>query len=292
MPWAKLDDTFHAHPKTAEAGTLGVGLFAIALSHCSQYLTDGFVSEAVLRRLIPDVEDPMAVAERLVKAGYFETANGGFQIHDYLDYNPSRAKVLKERADAANRMRSAREQRQPDVVCSVEVQANISGSSPNPVPIPVPSPVPVSLSTPVTESCAATPPPTPEITQVAVAETPEKPKRRGNGRSAIAQLYHINMGAWPNAVQEAAIIEIVTDTELFVRCMRAWRMAGFKPTNAEGVLDWYRRGGPPKNGHARDRPPPIQAPTGEKVYIDMPGFNVGNARTTENADAEPVRKVP
>jgi hypothetical protein len=270
MPWARLDDTFHAHPKTAEAGTVGVGLFTLSLSYCSQYLTDGFVSPAVVRRLISDVDDPISIADRLVLAGYFEVVDGGYQIHEYLVYNPSRAKVLKEREEAKERMRGAREHRQPNAECSVEVPANITGSSHNPVPIPDPLPVTT------TKVCAATPPPAIEPETNPPPEPPEKPKRRGNWKSAIALLYHANMGMYPNAVQETEIAATVTDTELFAACMKAWRLKGYAPTNVPGVLDWYRRGGPPANGHARDRPPPIQAPTVEKVYIDMPGFNVGN----------------
>ena len=45
------------------------------------------------------------------------------------------------------------------------------------------------------------------------------------------------------------------DTGLLVRCMRAWKLAGYRGTNYQGIIDWYREGGPPEAGPAaRDGP--------------------------------------
>lgn len=103
MPWQALDDQFYDHPKTVQAGTAGAGLFALTLSYCGRHLTDGFVSSAMVRKLASDVDDPIALADRLVDAGFFERVDGGYQVHDYLDYQPSKEDVIRQRAENARR---------------------------------------------------------------------------------------------------------------------------------------------------------------------------------------------
>ena len=92
MTWTKIDDQFYDHPKVVAAGPLGIALFVCGLSYCSRHLTDGFISVVQVRRLI-DIDNPGDVAERLVSVGLWERRDGGYQVHDYLEYNPSRAKV-------------------------------------------------------------------------------------------------------------------------------------------------------------------------------------------------------
>lgn len=93
MPWARLDDHFHAHPRTLQVGLEANGLFARALSYCAQYLTDGFVPSEWA-----DAQGGKKLTARLVDAGLFEQIEGGYRVKDYLDYNPSRAHVETERA--------------------------------------------------------------------------------------------------------------------------------------------------------------------------------------------------
>ena len=97
MPWTKLDDQFYDHPKTVAAGPEGIALFICGLSYCARQLTDGFISKAQVRRLV-DVDDPWAVAERLVSVGFWKRVNDGYQVHDYLKYNPTAAQVKAQRA--------------------------------------------------------------------------------------------------------------------------------------------------------------------------------------------------
>ena len=101
MPWAKLDDTLHGHPKAAKAGLEAMGLHLLALAHCSAYLTDGhvapeFVEGKAARR-------STVLTARLVEARLWEVNGDGWVIHDYLDYNPSREQVLAKREAEARR---------------------------------------------------------------------------------------------------------------------------------------------------------------------------------------------
>ena len=98
MSWVKLDDRFYAHPKVRQAGAMGLAVHVAALCYASQYLTDGFIPEAALGLLIDGGYGEVDRAvEALMECGLWEQAKDGYTIHDYLDYNPSRAQVLAER---------------------------------------------------------------------------------------------------------------------------------------------------------------------------------------------------
>lgn len=105
MAWTRVDDDFLGHGKVARAaeilGRFGLGRVLViwhqGQSHANRYLTDGFLSLDTVKRFHDDPQ-PLKVAEALVGAGLWETARGGYRIHDYLDYNPSRETVLAKRA--------------------------------------------------------------------------------------------------------------------------------------------------------------------------------------------------
>lgn len=134
MTWVKLDDAMPGHPKIAAAGPQAAWLYVCALCFASQYLTDGFVPSTSVRRLA-DIDDPEGAAERLVAVGLFNRADGGYQIHDYLQYQPSGDKVRAERDAARERMARKR---------SPEVRQNFAGTSDE---VRLPRPVPSRPST-------------------------------------------------------------------------------------------------------------------------------------------------
>lgn len=104
MPWFRLDDSFHSHPKVIAAGNEAVGLYVRCGTYAAQHLTDGFVGKSIV--LLYGSE---ALAARLVDVALWNRTRGGWNIHDYLDYNPSRETVEKERKAAAERQRRSRE---------------------------------------------------------------------------------------------------------------------------------------------------------------------------------------
>ena len=111
--WVRIDDDLIDHDKVLTAGELlgrhGVGrilgVFLEGLTHAGRKLTDGALPNAVVRRFKTD-EQPMKVAEALVRVGLWEQFEGGFQIHDYSDYNPSAADVKEKRAKDRARKRN------------------------------------------------------------------------------------------------------------------------------------------------------------------------------------------
>lgn len=114
MSWFKVDDTAHTHPKLRGAGTAAIGLWTLGGSYAAQYLTDGMVHAHFAK-----TNATASQLAKLVKAGLWhpaghdclrcpQPADGDYFIHDYLEYNPSRAKVVAERERAAEKKRKQR----------------------------------------------------------------------------------------------------------------------------------------------------------------------------------------
>lgn len=129
MSWLKLDDSFFRNPKVREVDAAARLLYLAALCYCGAQLTDGHVSTRSLPLLAidADVDDVDALAAQLVAAGLWHAVAGGYQVHDYLAYNPSREQVLAARAAARARMAAHRRR---DGARSRELQENFAGSSP------------------------------------------------------------------------------------------------------------------------------------------------------------------
>lgn len=135
MPWAKIDDQLHTNAKFAEVSLAATGLWTLSLSWTAGSLTDGFIPAAMVSRL--GGAKGSALAKELVRAGLWESAEGGYQFHDYLKYNPPSGKVQAERDAAKERMARVRAKKFGE--CSPEQSANQSRSSSYPVPVPISS---------------------------------------------------------------------------------------------------------------------------------------------------------
>lgn len=108
--WLKLDDSMVEHPKCVDLTPFAWTLWLHAISYCSRNLTDGLIPQAMLPRLC-SVNDPAKAAAELVDAGLWRVTGDGYQVHDYLDHQRSRAEVEADRTAAAERQRRSRERR-------------------------------------------------------------------------------------------------------------------------------------------------------------------------------------
>ncbi len=106
MAWVKLDDGFFTNPKVLGVSLAGKLYHLAALTYCARELTDGLVQPAALNLIggMAGTSAPNRLVDELVVARLWFCTEGGFQINDYLTYNPSRESVLKERAAARERM--------------------------------------------------------------------------------------------------------------------------------------------------------------------------------------------
>jgi hypothetical protein len=105
MPWFRVDDGFHSHPKVLATSPAALGLWVVAGSWSSAHLTDGVVPDDVLPRLVPDA---VKLAEELVTTGLWKRRRGAYKFHDFLARNPSKEAVENERKKAAERQRRRR----------------------------------------------------------------------------------------------------------------------------------------------------------------------------------------
>lgn len=110
MPWVRLDDGFPEHPKLIQAGAAAGWLYVAALCYSARNLTDGHIPAAVLPRLA-DVKAPGRLAAKLVEARLFIEVDGGWQIHDFERYQPTRAQVEADRERARERAAKSRSTR-------------------------------------------------------------------------------------------------------------------------------------------------------------------------------------
>lgn len=164
MAWFKVDDRAHSHPKVIAAGSSAFGLWARSGSYAADHNTNGAIPKAVAR-----MYGSAAMARALVAAGLWHTTGhdcprcepvptGDYVIHDYLDYNPSRADVEAEREAARQRMKRRR---------SADVRPNTDRTNAaRSVGVRGPRPDPTRPGVPTEH-----PPPTPTGTQPAAASS-------------------------------------------------------------------------------------------------------------------------
>lgn len=105
MTWFKIDDSFYDHPKVWDAPDCAVALWVRAGTWSARNLTDGFVPNRLPARFC---DDPETAVRELLQRGLWSRVKGGYQFHDWTDYQPSRESVEKERRAAAERKRRQR----------------------------------------------------------------------------------------------------------------------------------------------------------------------------------------
>nr|WSZ97251.1 hypothetical protein OH820_17745 [Streptomyces sp. NBC_00857] len=176
MAWVRISDDFYDHPKFDTAGALGTALWLASLAWCNRNLTDGFIPRRAALRLL-DFEDAAEAVQaarrggdrngvtheasyeeiapvvarftirRLVEAGLWQEAEGGYRIHDYLDFQKSAAQIDAERKGNAARQKAFRERRKPRAAAPADESRSSgrdgvthAGVTPAPNPNPTASP--------------------------------------------------------------------------------------------------------------------------------------------------------
>lgn len=115
MAWFALDDGFDTHPKVRKAGNAAIGLFVRLGVHATKHLTEGHLDGDIVRSY-----GTAATIGKLIAVGMMhepghgcprcpQPAEGDFFIHDYLDYNKSRAQIEAARENARKRQQRGRD---------------------------------------------------------------------------------------------------------------------------------------------------------------------------------------
>jgi hypothetical protein len=118
MTFARTETTVLNHPKFMGLDPAAIGLWTMGNAYCWDQLTDGFISDEQLPRLMTWLSLKRlrvlanvlanATAHGRYKQGLWERVEGGFRVHDWLDHNPTKEKVLADRKAARDRMKSLR----------------------------------------------------------------------------------------------------------------------------------------------------------------------------------------
>ncbi len=102
MAWVRIHDGALTHPKIVGLSDSAFRLWVWGLSYCQQHLTDGWIPPAAL----PAKSKPDALVDARL---WVYAAQGGFDVHGYLDWNDSRESVLAKRAGLKARVTRFRE---------------------------------------------------------------------------------------------------------------------------------------------------------------------------------------
>lgn len=111
MSWVRIDDAMPEHPKIVGLSDTAFRMHISALCHCSRYLTDGVFTERAFRAMtanVPRSSRARARKELILARVWVQTRDDdgtlGYEIHDYAEYQPTRAEVLEHRENTAKRV--------------------------------------------------------------------------------------------------------------------------------------------------------------------------------------------
>lgn len=97
MPWLNMDENFPEHPKVDGLSDSAFRLHVSGMCYAARHLTDGLIPADKVQRLVPRFR--RAAVEELVSKGvwYWHESIQTYEVHDYLDWNRSRAEITTER---------------------------------------------------------------------------------------------------------------------------------------------------------------------------------------------------
>lgn len=209
MVWFKVDDGFYTSKKVLSIPRVqrlpAVGLWTMAGNWSGRELSDGVVPAYVLAEMgsTPKLRQALITARLWLDQG-----SGGIEFHDWAKYQPTREKVLADRAKAAERQAKRRsshdEYDSSHGVTSGELHAESPSESHDPDPT---RPDPTSTSN----------------------EVDEKPPRKRGTRIPEPFIVNGEMRAW--AKERVPGVDVNSSTERFVN---HWRST----TRGATKLDW------------------------------------------------------
>lgn len=114
MPWGRLDDQANGNAKLLALSDAGWRMWGCGLIYCQANLTNGFIPTHAIESFGVRAKNKATVADELCrslipgKGPLWHAVDGGYTIHDYLDWNDSADTILAEREKARLRMERLR----------------------------------------------------------------------------------------------------------------------------------------------------------------------------------------
>ena len=85
MAWVRIESSVARHGKFLRAGPAASWLWLCSLAYCQEGLTDGFIPFEALEHL--GVKGARGLRAKLVQERLWEEVDGGWMVHDYLQWN-------------------------------------------------------------------------------------------------------------------------------------------------------------------------------------------------------------
>lgn len=99
VPFLLIDDGFAEHRKLEALSDAAFRAFMHSLCYAARNQTDGFIPERTAR-----VIAPAKATRELVDGVLWHRCDGGYLIHDYLDYNPSKQQISERKQATKERV--------------------------------------------------------------------------------------------------------------------------------------------------------------------------------------------
>lgn len=93
MAWIKVESSVARNRKFVKAGPAAAWLWVCGLAYCQEGLTDGYIPSESIDYL--GVRHASRLAISLVLAGLWDVADGGWNVHDYLEHNKPAVEVRR-----------------------------------------------------------------------------------------------------------------------------------------------------------------------------------------------------
>lgn len=106
MPWVRLDEHFPSHRKVRPLTDAAFRLHVSGICWAARHLTDGFIPQMELP-YVSDVRNPEKAVTALEHRCLWIPGPLGWQINDYLEYNPPATEVEKARSERVEKARKA-----------------------------------------------------------------------------------------------------------------------------------------------------------------------------------------
>lgn len=119
MAWMKIDVTVPRQVKFMKAGPVASWLWLAGVAHCRESNTDGHISTLILPVLVPGLRHASKHASKLVEVGLWRSTDTGYEVNDYLEWNPSKAEVEELR-----RLDTDRKKQKRGIPASVRTDSN------------------------------------------------------------------------------------------------------------------------------------------------------------------------
>ena len=226
MSWVKVDDKIFLNPKFRRASDGARLLYFSGLCFAAQAESDGAIlaSDLPVVAAFARTADASAIAAELVSLRLWEATDGGHQIHDYLEYQPSRSNLEAER-------KRKRDWAAANSGASSGASSASSGTS---------NSAPVATSRSRSRSRSGSPSPNQDTCPSAAAPGRVRARRNADVSEAFSRIWHIYprrdakakaAAEWGRQVRdqaggEAALVQAVTST-------LAWQLPHWQATDRE-----------------------------------------------------------